>query len=115
MCFQLQSSISSDVCVHRKGHVIERSEQYVLNTLDGGKSMLTVKNIRQGDGGPYMCRASNKAGSSESQLFLKVFGEETFATFVHLIDFYKVFCCGVSEEVFPHECGTDDSSFLFSI
>ncbi|XP_043101981.1 neural cell adhesion molecule 2 isoform X2 [Puntigrus tetrazona] len=56
-----------------KGHAIERSEQYVLNTLDGGKSTLTVKNIRQGDGGPYVCRASNKAGSSESQLFLKVF------------------------------------------
>uniref|UniRef100_A0A9J7XBA9 Neural cell adhesion molecule 2 n=1 Tax=Cyprinus carpio carpio TaxID=630221 RepID=A0A9J7XBA9_CYPCA len=48
-------------------------EQYVLNTLDGGKSTLTIKNIRQGDGGPYTCRASNKAGSSESQLFLKVF------------------------------------------
>ncbi|XP_016385475.1 neural cell adhesion molecule 2-like isoform X3 [Sinocyclocheilus rhinocerous] len=56
-----------------KGHVIERSEQYVLSTLDGGKSTLTIKNIRQGDGGPYTCRASNKAGSSESQLFLKVF------------------------------------------
>ncbi|XP_056119254.1 neural cell adhesion molecule 2 isoform X1 [Rhinichthys klamathensis goyatoka] len=56
-----------------KGHVIERSEQYVLNTLDGGKSTLTVKNIGQGDGGPYICRATNKAGSSESQLILKVF------------------------------------------
>ncbi|XP_059409447.1 neural cell adhesion molecule 2-like isoform X1 [Carassius carassius] len=56
-----------------KGHVIERSEQYVLNTLDGGKSTLTIKNIRQGDGGSYTCRASNKAGSSENQLFLKVF------------------------------------------
>uniref|UniRef100_A0A8C2DY02 Neural cell adhesion molecule 2 n=2 Tax=Cyprinus carpio TaxID=7962 RepID=A0A8C2DY02_CYPCA len=56
-----------------KGHVIERSEQYVLSTLDGGKSTLTIKNIRQGDGGPYTCHASNKAGSSESQLFLKVF------------------------------------------
>ncbi|XP_026060618.1 neural cell adhesion molecule 2 isoform X3 [Carassius auratus] len=56
-----------------KDHVIEPSEQYVLNTLDGGKSTLTIKNIRQGDGGLYTCRASNKAGSSESQLFLKVF------------------------------------------
>ncbi|XP_067258702.1 neural cell adhesion molecule 2 [Chanodichthys erythropterus] len=56
-----------------KGHVIERSEQYVLNTMDGGKSTLTVKNIRQGDGGPYTCRSSNKAGSTEGQLFLKVF------------------------------------------
>ncbi|XP_048054155.1 neural cell adhesion molecule 2 isoform X1 [Megalobrama amblycephala] len=56
-----------------KGHVIERSEQYVFNTMDGGKSTLTIKNIRQGDGGPYTCRSSNKAGSTESQLFLKVF------------------------------------------
>ncbi|XP_059408252.1 neural cell adhesion molecule 2-like isoform X3 [Carassius carassius] len=56
-----------------KGHVIEQSEQYVLNTQDGGKSTLTIKNIQQGDGGPYTCRASNKAGSSEGQLFLKVF------------------------------------------
>ncbi|TRY92788.1 hypothetical protein DNTS_024859 [Danionella cerebrum] len=56
-----------------KGHVIERSEQYILNSMDGGKSTLTVKNIRRTDGGPYMCRASNKAGSIESQLFLKVF------------------------------------------
>ncbi|XP_051993080.1 neural cell adhesion molecule 2-like [Xyrauchen texanus] len=58
-----------------KGHVIERSEQYVLNTLDGGKSMLTIKNIRQADGGPYTCRASNKAGSTESQIILKVFAQ----------------------------------------
>ncbi|XP_051557850.1 neural cell adhesion molecule 2-like isoform X2 [Myxocyprinus asiaticus] len=56
-----------------KGHEIERSEQYVLNTLDGGKSTLTIKNIRQGDGGPYTCRASNKAGSTERQMILKVF------------------------------------------
>ncbi|XP_065110149.1 neural cell adhesion molecule 2 [Paramisgurnus dabryanus] len=56
-----------------KGHVIESSEQYVLNSLDGGRSTLTVKNIRQGDGGPYTCRASNKAGSIEGQLILKVF------------------------------------------
>ncbi|XP_076839237.1 neural cell adhesion molecule 2 isoform X1 [Brachyhypopomus gauderio] len=58
---------------HRKGRQIERSEQYVLNTLEGGKSTLTVRNIRQGDGGPYTCRATNKAGSKESELLLKVF------------------------------------------
>ncbi|XP_035390960.1 neural cell adhesion molecule 2 isoform X4 [Electrophorus electricus] len=58
---------------HRKGRQIETSEQYVLNTLEGGKSTLTVRNIRQGDGGPYTCRATNKAGSKESELLLKVF------------------------------------------
>ncbi|XP_036413508.1 neural cell adhesion molecule 2 [Colossoma macropomum] len=57
----------------RKGRQIERSEQYVLSTLEGGKSTLTIKNIKQGDGGPYTCRASNKAGSKESEILLKVF------------------------------------------
>ncbi|KAL6481414.1 hypothetical protein MHYP_G00094940, partial [Metynnis hypsauchen] len=57
----------------RKGREIERSEQFVLNTLEGGKSTLTIKNIKQGDGGPYTCRASNKAGSKESEILLKVF------------------------------------------
>uniref|UniRef100_A0AAY4A850 Neural cell adhesion molecule 2 n=1 Tax=Denticeps clupeoides TaxID=299321 RepID=A0AAY4A850_9TELE len=34
---------------------------------------LTVRNIQQGDGGPYTCRATNKAGLLESELLLKVF------------------------------------------
>lgn len=44
--------------------------------------MLTIRNIRQGDGGTYTCRATNKAGSQERELFLKVFGKhvETSAT-----------------------------------
>ncbi|XP_072513157.1 neural cell adhesion molecule 2-like isoform X1 [Salminus brasiliensis] len=62
-----------EVTWHRKGRQIERSEQYMLNTLEGGKSMLTIKSIKQGDGGPYTCRASNKAGSKESEILLKVF------------------------------------------
>ncbi|XP_066516169.1 neural cell adhesion molecule 2-like isoform X2 [Hoplias malabaricus] len=62
-----------EVTWHRKGRQIERSEQYVLNTLEGGKSTLTIKNIKQGDGGPYTCRASNKAGSLEREILLKVF------------------------------------------
>ncbi|XP_022530694.2 neural cell adhesion molecule 2 isoform X1 [Astyanax mexicanus] len=57
----------------RKGRQIERSEQYMFNMLEGGKSTLTIKNIRQGDGGLYTCRASNKAGSKESEILLKVF------------------------------------------
>ncbi|XP_028997924.1 neural cell adhesion molecule 2-like isoform X3 [Betta splendens] len=58
---------------HRKGQQLEPSEQYILNRLEGGRSMLTVRNIRQGDGGTYSCRATNKAGSQERELFLKVF------------------------------------------
>lgn len=39
--------------------------------------MLTIRNIRQGDGGTYTCKATNKAGSQERELFLKVFGKDT--------------------------------------
>lgn len=59
----------------RKGQQLEPSEQYIVNRLEGGRSMLTVRNIRQGDGGSYTCRATNKAGSEERELFLKVFGK----------------------------------------
>ncbi|XP_036947430.1 neural cell adhesion molecule 2-like isoform X1 [Acanthopagrus latus] len=58
---------------HRKGQQLEPSEQYIFNRLEGGRSMLTIRNIRQGDGGTYTCRATNKAGSQERELFLKVF------------------------------------------
>lgn len=58
---------------HRKGQQLEPSEQHVLNRLEGGRSMLTIRNIRQGDGGTYSCKATNKAGSQERELFLKVF------------------------------------------
>ncbi|XP_068165452.1 neural cell adhesion molecule 2-like isoform X1 [Antennarius striatus] len=58
---------------HRKGQRLEPSEQYIFARLDGGRSMFTVRNIRQGDGGAYTCKATNKAGSQERELFLKVF------------------------------------------
>uniref|UniRef100_A0A8C1ZJX1 Neural cell adhesion molecule 2 n=1 Tax=Cyprinus carpio TaxID=7962 RepID=A0A8C1ZJX1_CYPCA len=103
------SSLSSE----QKGHVIERSEQYVLSTLDGGKSTLTIKNIRQGDGGPYTCHASNKAGSSESQLFLKVFGEETFGSFIHLLIFYKANSTHISS-VIVYSCVYTCECFHFA-
>uniref|UniRef100_A0A673WR01 Neural cell adhesion molecule 2 n=1 Tax=Salmo trutta TaxID=8032 RepID=A0A673WR01_SALTR len=37
------------------------------------RSTLTIRNIIQGDGGDYTCRATNKAGAEERELFLKVF------------------------------------------
>lgn len=61
--------------VHRKGQQLELSEQYIFNRLEGGHSMLTIRNIRQGNGGTYTCKATNKAGSQERELFLKVFGK----------------------------------------
>ncbi|XP_034466934.1 neural cell adhesion molecule 2-like isoform X2 [Hippoglossus hippoglossus] len=58
---------------HRKGQQLEPSEQHVFNRLEGGRGMLTIHNIRQGDGGAYTCKATNKAGSQDRELFLKVF------------------------------------------
>ncbi|XP_058474296.1 neural cell adhesion molecule 2-like isoform X3 [Solea solea] len=58
---------------HRKGQQLELSEQYIFNRLEGGRSILTIHNIQQGDGGTYSCKATNKAGSQERELFLKVF------------------------------------------
>lgn len=67
--------------VRRKGQQLEPSEQYMFNKLDGGRSMLTIRNIRQGDSGTYTCRATNKAGSQERELFLKVFGKSRLHLF----------------------------------
>ncbi|XP_062236131.1 LOW QUALITY PROTEIN: neural cell adhesion molecule 2-like [Platichthys flesus] len=58
---------------HRKGQQLEPSEHHVFNRLEGGRGMLTIHNIRQGDGGAYTCKATNKAGSLDRELFLKVF------------------------------------------
>uniref|UniRef100_A0A6Q2ZKZ9 Neural cell adhesion molecule 2 n=1 Tax=Esox lucius TaxID=8010 RepID=A0A6Q2ZKZ9_ESOLU len=71
--FTCITSGSPDPEVTWKGQQLERSEQYVLNNLEGGRSTLTIRNILQGDGGDYTCRATNKAGSEERELFLKVF------------------------------------------
>ncbi|XP_036401666.1 neural cell adhesion molecule 2-like isoform X2 [Megalops cyprinoides] len=59
-----------EITWHRRGKQIEQSDQY---TLKGSGSMLTVRNIRQDDGGAYTCKASNKAGVAEQELLLKVF------------------------------------------
>ncbi|KAM6892831.1 neural cell adhesion molecule 2-like [Lycodopsis pacificus] len=57
---------------HRKGRELEPSDQYNIR-LDGGRSMLTLRKIRQVDGGSYTCKATNKAGSQEREIVLKVF------------------------------------------
>ncbi|KAJ3583604.1 hypothetical protein NHX12_016469 [Muraenolepis orangiensis] len=59
----------------KKGQHLEPSERYLLHNADGGRSTLTIRNIGQADGGAYTCKATNKAGSQEKELFLKVFGE----------------------------------------
>ncbi|MGH0147805.1 UNVERIFIED_CONTAM: hypothetical protein FKN15_043319 [Acipenser sinensis] len=55
---------------YRNGRLIEESDQYFLK---GKSTELTVRNIKQSDGGPYSCRATNKAGTEEKELLLKVF------------------------------------------
>uniref|UniRef100_H3BWQ8 Neural cell adhesion molecule 2 n=1 Tax=Tetraodon nigroviridis TaxID=99883 RepID=H3BWQ8_TETNG len=57
----------------RKGQRLEPSDKYMFNRMEGGRSMLTIRNIRQSDGGSYTCNADNKAGTQERELFLKVF------------------------------------------
>ncbi|XP_018613158.1 neural cell adhesion molecule 2 isoform X2 [Scleropages formosus] len=59
-----------EITWHRRGRQIEESDQY---TLKGRGSTLTVRDIKQDDGGSYTCRANNKAGVAESELLLKVF------------------------------------------
>lgn len=59
----------------RKGVELQESERYVMRARG---TTLTVRNIQQDDGGSYTCKASNKAGEVEHELFLKVFGENSF-------------------------------------
>uniref|UniRef100_A0A4W5QHH9 Neural cell adhesion molecule 2 n=1 Tax=Hucho hucho TaxID=62062 RepID=A0A4W5QHH9_9TELE len=74
LCVLYELIISTcTVSVHRKGQQLERSEKYVLNTMEAGRCTLTIHNIIQGDWGDYTCRATNKAGAEERELFLKVF------------------------------------------
>lgn len=56
----------------RNGKSIEENEKYVLK---GSNTELTVRNIINSDAGPYVCRATNKAGEDEKQALLQVFGK----------------------------------------
>lgn len=64
----------------RKGVQLQESERYVMRARG---TTLTVRNIQQDDGGSYTCKASNKAGEVEHELFLKVFGESAFFIELH--------------------------------
>ena len=56
----------------RNGKFIEENEKY---SLKRSNTELTVRNIINSDGGPYVCRATNKAGEDEKQVLLQVFGK----------------------------------------
>ncbi|XP_069492494.1 neural cell adhesion molecule 2 isoform X2 [Ambystoma mexicanum] len=55
---------------HRNGKLIEESDKYALR---GSNTELTIKHITNSDGGTYICRATNKAGFKEKEIFLQVF------------------------------------------
>lgn len=59
----------------RKGVELQESEQYVMRARG---TTLTIRNIKQDDGGSYTCKASNKAGDVQREIFLKVFGKNLF-------------------------------------
>ncbi|XP_074066493.1 neural cell adhesion molecule 2-like [Macrotis lagotis] len=55
---------------YRNGKLIEDNEKY---TLKKNNTELSVRNIINSDGGPYVCKATNIAGKDEKQSFLQVF------------------------------------------
>lgn len=54
---------------YRSGRLVEDGDKYSMRE----STELTVRDIVREDTGPYSCRAKNKAGSTEEELFLKVF------------------------------------------
>lgn len=57
---------------HRNGVVLEAGEKYSFN--DDGSEM-TLMDVAKLDEGEYTCIAKNKAGESEQELSLRVFGK----------------------------------------
>lgn len=68
----------------RKGVELQESEQYVMRARG---TTLTIRNIKQDDGGSYTCKAFNKAGDVQREIFLKVFGEHSkcFLPFMYML------------------------------
>ncbi|XP_043557343.1 neural cell adhesion molecule 2-like isoform X3 [Chiloscyllium plagiosum] len=58
-----------DISWYRDGRLIEDDDKYVSKR----STELTIRNIAQEDTGAYICRATNKAGTVEEQLSVKVF------------------------------------------
>ncbi|XP_061092048.1 neural cell adhesion molecule 2-like [Conger conger] len=91
-----------EVTWKRRGQQVDQSERYVLKPLGSsltvrgsslmvrGSSLtvrgssLTLRGITQGDGGPYICVAQNKAGVAQQELFLKVFVQPSITVLVNV-------------------------------
>lgn len=64
---------------HRNEVVLEAGEKYSFNE-DG--SEMTIMDVTKLDEGDYICIAKNKAGESEQELSLRVFGREIFFLYI---------------------------------
>lgn len=67
--------------------MIEENEKYLLRD---DNTELTIKNIINSDAGSYTCRATNKAGVTEKQSFLQVFGKSVILCITGI--FYNINC-----------------------
>lgn len=80
LCFSIKSVQQTEMCLCvlsvRKGADLQESEQYAMRARG---TTLTIHNIKQEDGGSYTCKASNKAGEVQREIFLKVFGEKYYS------------------------------------
>lgn len=65
--------LTPTICSIRGRVVLEAGEKYSFN--DDGSEM-TIMEVTKLDEGDYTCIARNKAGESEQELSLTVFGEE---------------------------------------
>lgn len=87
----------------RNGKFIEENEKYILK---GSNTELTVRNIINSDGGPYVCRATNKAGEDEKQAFLQVFGKYYSIVVKTIIRKYKINIFHIYQEAYCFILGT---------
>lgn len=65
---------------HRNEVVLESGEKYSFNE-DG--SEMTIMDVTKLDEGEYTCIAKNKAGESEQELSLRVFGKRKHFIYIH--------------------------------
>lgn len=94
-------------CVHIYGFrrnevVLEAGEKYRFNE-DG--SEMTLLDVAKLDEGEYTCIAKNKAGESEQELSLRVFGEQQCSAEWQ----FKCFTCGAE----LRECRRGRNNHLF--
>lgn len=71
-------SVCCYLIVYRNGIVLDAGEKYSFN--DDGSEM-TIMDVAKLDEGEYTCIAKNKAGESDHELSLRVFGKQKLSTY----------------------------------